>query len=257
MQNRLQTNAGTLTGSFAHHHAVKGDGLKPRDVIVWLPPNYEFETKRRYPVLYVHDGQNLFDPQTAYTGIDWGIHRTAESLIAGAKMAKSIIVGIYNSDDRLEEYSLTEKGSSYMAFVVRSLKPLIDAIYRTKPGRSTTATMGSSMGGLISFLLVWQHSRVFGGAACMSPAFWAQNYAAVELVQRTPRPPKPLRLYLDNGGRGGDERLQPGCDAMLKALAAKGIRRGDELRWFLDRDGEHNERTWGARAWRPLHFLLS
>ncbi len=247
---------GQITGVVKYHRQMEGDGIKPRDVIVWLPPGYEKNLEKRYPVLYVQDGQNAFDPATSFAGVDWQIDETADRLIREGKLQEILVVGIYNTVDREREYSDTPKGHAYMRFMVEKLKPFIDKEYRTLPDRDHTAVMGSSAGGLISFLLVWNYPQVFSQAACLSPAFVYRDINAPLLVEKYTGPNKKIRIYIDDGGVGLEAQLQPGCDAMLRALQANGFKMGENLEWYRDPEAEHNERTWSKRVWRPLLFMF-
>jgi predicted alpha/beta superfamily hydrolase len=170
-------------------------------------------------------------------------------------MREIIIVGVYNTVNRAAEYSDTTAGRAYMNFLAHTLKPFIDSNYRTLPGPEYTATMGSSMGGLISFLIAWHHPEVFSQAGCLSPAFIFQNYKSVKMVNAYRGPAKPIRIYMDNGGVGLEDTLQYGCDKMLAALRQAGFKDGDNLEWFYDETAEHNEAAWAKRVWRPLLFL--
>ncbi|HXI83220.1 MAG TPA: alpha/beta hydrolase-fold protein [Verrucomicrobiae bacterium] len=246
---------GQITGVVKYHRQMEGEGIKPRDVIVWLPPSYEKSPEKHYPVLYVHDGQNIFDPATSFTGVDWQIDETADRLIREGKLQEILVVGIYNTADRGMEYSNTPTGRAYMRFVVEKLKPFIDKEYRTLPDREHTAVMGSSMGGLISFLMVWNYPQVFSRAACLSPAFVYREINAPSLVENYTGANKKIRIYIDGGGVGLDAQLQPGCDAMLRALQANGFKMGGNLEWYRDPEAEHNERAWSKRVWRPLLFM--
>jgi len=245
---------GQIAGTVKYHRRMAGDGIKPRDVIVWLPPSYERSRRKRYPVLYVQDGQNAFDPATSFTGVTWQLDQNADRLIRQGRMQEILIVAIYNTADRRREYSDSPTGQAYMRFVVEKLKPFIDKQYRTLPGREHTAVMGSSLGGLISFLLVWNYPQVFSQAACLSPVFVHGDIDVVPLVEKYTGTSKNIRIYMDNGG-GFDEQLQPGCEAMMSALQAHGFRMGDNLEWYRDPEAEHNERAWSKRVWRPLLFL--
>jgi predicted alpha/beta superfamily hydrolase len=247
---------GQITGTVRYHRQVEGEGIKPRNVVVWLPPSYGKSPKKRYPVLYVHDGQNAFDPATSFLGVDWQIDETADRLIREGKLQEIIVVGIWNTEDRREEYSDTVKGRAYMRFIVEKLKPFIDREYLTLPEREHTAVMGSSMGGLISFLLVWSYPQVFSQAACLSPAFVYRDVDATLSVESYTGLDKHIRIYMDNGGVGLDDQLQPGCEKMLQALQAKGFRLGENLDWYRDPAAEHSERAWSKRVWRPLMFLF-
>ena len=246
-----------ITGAVKFHRQFQMVGLLPRDVIVWLPPGYETEEEKRYPALYMHDGQNIFDPLTAYTGVDWEADETATRLIKEGKMQEIIIVGVYNTEERLEEYSLTPQGRLYMDFLCNTLKPFIDKQYRTKPEREHTATMGSSMGGLISFLLVWYHSRVFSKAGCLSPSFIYNKSQAIKDFKKSRPPAENIRIYMDCGGVGGERWLYHGCKRMIRLLRKKGIKPGKYFRFYYDKDANHSEQAWGKRLWRPFLFLFA
>ena len=161
---------GQVTGTIEYYRNFKGKGIKDRDIVVWLPPGYFENTYKYYPVLYMHDGQNVFDPKTSAFGADWQMDETADSLIKRHLIKPIIIVGVYNTPDRSSEYAANDTGYAYMNFIIYKLKSFIDSVYRTLPDRENTATGGSSLAGLISFMLVWKHSDVFSMAACLSPA---------------------------------------------------------------------------------------
>ncbi len=162
---------GQITGDVKYHHDIEAYGLKPRDVIVWLPPGYEKDLTRHYPVLYMHDGQNIIDPATSVGGNDWQLDETADSLIKNKRIMPLIIVGIYNTPDRSLEYLETPTANLYIKLVVDVIKPMIDSSYRTRPEREYTATGGSSAAGLLSFMLLWEYPDIFSRAACISPVF--------------------------------------------------------------------------------------
>ncbi|MBI5022260.1 MAG: histidine kinase [Ignavibacteriales bacterium] len=245
--------SGGIKGTVEYHKQLIGEGLNyPRDLIVWLPPSYETDTLKYYPVLYMHDGQNVFDPATSFIGYDWHVDEVADSLIKAGKIQEMIVVGVYNTPDRSDEYSDTKLGRAYMKFIIEKVKPLIDTTYRTFPDRVNTSTMGSSMGGLISFLLVWNHSEIFSQAGCISPVF---RDALTNAVEKYEGYDKQIRIYIDNGGIGLDKELQPGCDRMLVSLQTIGYSIGKNLEWYLDANAEHNEHAWAARVWRPLLFM--
>ncbi|MDZ7344281.1 MAG: alpha/beta hydrolase-fold protein, partial [candidate division KSB1 bacterium] len=246
-----------ITGTVNYFHGVKSPKLRhPREVIVWLPPSYEKSKTRRYPVLYMHDGQNVFDPRTSFLGQDWRVDEIADSLIRANKMEEVIVVAIYNSPDRTLEYSDSELGRAYIDFLVNELKPMIDRTYRTKPEAKNTAVMGSSMGGLISFLCVWQRPDVFSQAGCLSSAFLWNDNKILREVGTDSSAKKPIRLYLDVGSSGVEARLKPGYEEMVKLLEAKGYKRGVDLEYFYDEGAAHNELAWAKRLWRPLLFMF-
>lgn len=243
-----------ITGEVRYHRQIKAKGLQPRDIIVWLPPDYKKDARKRYPVLYMHDGQNICDPATAYTGVDWEADETATRLIEEGKMQKIIIVGIYNTPERLEEYSLSPTGKRYREFITNELKPLIDKSYRTKGGREHTATIGSSMGGLVSFLLVWYHSEVFSMAGCLSPSFIFRKNQAIKLIKMSKAPRLPIRINMDCGGIGGERMLHKGCKRIRRILRNKKIPEGEIFRFSFYKKANHSETAWAARLWQ--HFLF-
>jgi predicted alpha/beta superfamily hydrolase len=243
-----------VTGVLKFHPGVGGPGVAPRMISVWLPPGYDAEPARRYPVLYMHDGQNCFDPARSAFGMEWRMDEEATRLIEAGRIEPLIIVGMdCNGEKRFEEYSDGELGQAYRNYVVQVVKPLIDQTYRTRSEREHTAVMGSSMGGCVSFLLIWEHPEVFSRAGCLSPAFFKPDFARVR-AYRGER--KPIRIYLDNGEVGLEKKLQKGIDQMLALLPKKGFQEGRDYQWFLDPGAEHNENAWAARVWRPLEFMF-
>jgi predicted alpha/beta superfamily hydrolase len=236
---------GQITGTVKYHRNLEGEGILPRDVIVWLPPGYESDTIS-YPVLYMHDGQNIFDPATSSFGIDWQIDESIDSLVKSGKIPGVIAVGIYNTSDRTEEYTNTPLAQAYMDFITGVLKPMIDSEYRTLKGPENTITGGASAAGLAAFLLVWEHPEVFSRAICMSPSFRIGNIDYVSVVEQTEKR-KDVFFYIDNGGKGVDIRLQPGVDDMLNALKQKGYTEGKDYFFISDPEAEHFESSWAKR----------
>ncbi|HXQ37182.1 MAG TPA: alpha/beta hydrolase-fold protein, partial [Anaerolineales bacterium] len=170
-----------------------------------------------------------------------------------------IVVGIYNTSDRMKEYTPGDKGTAYMDFVVKVVKPLIDSTYRTKPDRKHTIVGGSSAGGIISFMLVWEHPNVFSKAICMSPAFKSLSpggWHYTRVVRESTGKKKDIFLYLDNGGIGLDSQLQPGTDDMLTALKSKGYEEGKDFVFIRDPTAKHSEADWAKRFPNALKLIL-
>jgi predicted alpha/beta superfamily hydrolase len=255
-----RVNRGQITGTVRYHRVLKGAGIKDRDLVVWLPPGYEADETRRYPVLYMHDGQNIFDPVTSVYGTDWSVDETADDLIKKKSLGPFIVVGIYNTDDRIGEYTPGEKGTAYMDFIVKTVKPLIDSTYRTMPDRKNTIVGGSSAGGIMSFMLVWEHPDVFSKAICMSPAFrnpmGSDGWNYVDVVQRSNGEKKNVFFYLDNGGVGLESQLQHGIDEMIAALKAKGYEEGKDFVFILDATAKHSEADWAKRFPNALTLVF-
>jgi predicted alpha/beta superfamily hydrolase len=229
-----------------------------RDVLVYLPPSYH-RGRRSYPVLYMHDGQNLFDPDTSFAG-EWGVGRILDA--AARRGLEAIVVGVPNRGaERLDEYSPFPdpaaggggRGDAYAAFVARSLKALVDRRFRTRPSRENTVIAGSSMGGLISLYAVFRHSGTFGAAAVLSPSLWFAGGAIFSDIDRAAF--VPARIYLDIGALEGGVHVA-NARRMRNLLQVKGYRIGRDLRWLESRCGRHDERSWGRRFARALPWLL-
>jgi len=245
----------TIRGKVEYHRGLIGDGLNHRrDIVVWLPPSYKKSAAKRYPVLYMHDGQNIFDPATAFTGHDWRVDEVTDSLINLKKIEEIIIVGIYNSPDRIPEYSDSPIGNSYMNFVITVVKSLIDSTYRTKPDKKHTAVMGSSMGGLSSLMFVWKRPDVFGMAGCLSTAFWYDDEKTLKEIREYSSHKKDVKIYLDCGGR--EKELIGGYKRMVAIFKKKGYKKGKDLGYHLEGKGTHSEYSWAKRVWRPLVFMF-
>ena len=238
-----------------------------RDVVVWLPPGYGVG-RRRHPVVYFQDGQNIFDPLTAFLGNDWGAGKTAANLVRSDEIAAPVMVGIYNNGfARMHEYAPTRaefvgwngekcrsKGDArrYARFVVKELKPFIDSHYRTLPGPRSTSVVGSSMGGLVSLYFALWHPRVFGQVGALSPAIWWNDRVAIR--QFSARKKKiDVRLWLDMG------TAEPGWEVIRElrdVLIDRGWKVGSDLRYNEVSGAEHTEKAWGKRVGPLLKFLV-
>jgi enterochelin esterase-like enzyme len=254
MGQKIVQIAEPVSGEVEYLRGIEARGLKyPRDIIIWLPPSYRTNPNKSYPVLYAHDGQNLIDPSTAFAGVPWNADATIRRLIAARKIREIILVGIYNTPDRIPEYSMTRLGTAFADFVAHNLKPMIDHRYRTLSDHQHTAVLGSSMGGLCAFLFAWWHPQIFGQAACMSSSFFQNNYRIIQDVRES-REPKRIRLYIDVGSN--EKMLRDGYSQMVRALLSQGFQRGRDLQYFCARGADHNEVAWGKRLSRPLMFLF-
>ncbi|MDQ3389149.1 MAG: alpha/beta hydrolase-fold protein [Gemmatimonadota bacterium] len=228
-----------------------------RDIFVYLPPSYN-QGERRYPVLYMQDGQNLFDRATSF-GEEWGVDQTLEE---GAGVGlEAIVVGIANlGEERVAEYSPWVddghgggRGDDYLEWITRTLKPAVDVDFRTLPTRESTGIAGSSMGGLISLYAFLRHPEVFGFAGVMSPALWFAGGKALEYAEAAPR--SPGKIYLDVGTREGEEAVA-NVRRLREILSAKGYESGRDLLYVVEMGGAHEERAWARRLRKELHFLL-
>ena len=229
-----------------------------RPITVYLPPGYDENQDRRYPVLYMQDGQNLFDPHRAYVpGQHWRLKEAADAAIGERTAAPMIIAGIDHAGPaRIDEYTPVRdpkhsgggKAPEYAKFLLETVKPAIDQRYRTIP--DDAAVGGSSLGGLVSLHLFLGHRDVFRGAVVMSPSVWWSGRAILKEVDAFDGPPG--RLWLDVGGREGAEAL---ADVRLlrDRLMAKGW---PDLRYYEDRRADHSERAWARRVRQALEFLF-
>jgi predicted alpha/beta superfamily hydrolase len=205
-----------------------------------------------YPVIYMQDGQNLFDPARSFAGT-WGVD---EALAwASRRGLDAIVVGIPNMGDaRIAEYDpFVEAGERYLDFVTHTVKPLVDGQFPTLPDRTHTGIAGSSMGGLISLYAFFKYPEVFGFVAALSPSLWFTDGALLDLVARAPRVPG--RLYLDVGMREGEQTVALGR-RLRDLLLAKGYEPSRDFRWVEDQAGVHHESAWGRRFRQALPFLL-
>jgi enterochelin esterase-like enzyme len=253
---------GQITGEMHTLIAVPDPAKRvtSRDVVVWLPPQYFQDRTRRFPVLYMHDGQNVFNPHTASGGVDWAIDEALDSLIRKEGMPPVIAVGVFCSTDgqqRRREYSNTPDGDAYRTYFLETVLPTINSTYRTLTGPENTLIAGSSMGGASSFYLATYRPEVFGAALAFSPAVRVKtgNGLVVDLLtdwEKAGRPwPRPV--YLDNGGVGLESELQPGIDRLLKGLRKSGRVQGRDYSWVVDPQAEHNEAAWRQRF--PAAYL--
>lgn len=255
-------------GQLRRHDAFHSEFLEhDRDVVVWLPPGYdggadEGSGAGSYPVFYMHDGQNLFEPETAFRKGDyWRVGETAAELIADGAIEPLIIVGIYNTGDhRKDEYTPTRDArlggggaADYGRMIIEELKPMIDRRYRTRPEAASTGIGGSSLGGLVSLYLAFTHPQVFQRVAALSPSVW-WNWRAILKTVRQSRSKPPLKIWLDMGTAEGKKGLD---DARLlkAALVGLGFAPKVDLHYAEYEGATHSETAWAERVGPVLKFL--
>lgn len=250
----------TLTGDIRTHQNFHSQHLPhDRSLIVYLPPGYDARQARRYPVLYFHDGQNVFDKATS-VGDEWHVDETAQALIDAGEIEPLIVVGIYNTGvHRIDEYTptATPKGGghadAYGRMLVEEIKPFIDREYKTLPGAASTGLAGSSLGGLLTMHLGLRYPTVFNRLAVVSPSVWWDNREIVREVEALPHK-LTLTIWLDAGTAEGQE-VTDDTRRLRDALVAKGWAEGDDLTYFEAEGGQHNEQSWAARVAPFLKFL--
>lgn len=262
-------------GDLVYWTDVTSPHLKsPRHVVTLLPPGYDAADDKRYKVIYMHDGQNLFDPRIAYTGIDWGVDEAMQRGVEKGEYEPAIIVGIWNTAERLLEYSPWHDGPKYTKFLLEELMPRVNAEFKVLSGPENTFSMGSSMGGLMSFYLVQNHPDVFGACGCVSSHItWSEQmiewFMGRDPMQADPTPyllkdvqagatmPAGQRLYFDYGTKGLDAAYEAPHLALRDWLLAQGYVEGENLKMQRFDGDDHNEASWRARVDQQLSFLLS
>lgn len=233
---------------------------RERRIWIYLPPSYT-TTNKKFPVLYLHDGQNLFDKATSYAG-EWGIDETLNSL-SKEGYAQSIVVGIDNGGEKRmdelspfknEEYKAGGSGNEYLAFVVETLKPYIDSHYRTKGSRKNTTLGGSSLGALISVYGGVKYPNTFGNIIAFSSAFWFNREPLMTYIKESDRSLKKQRYYFIEGEK---ESFDMGKDTskVIALLKEKGVKKKN-IYYKVHPDGKHNEAYWNREfpgAYKWLH----
>lgn len=272
-----------VTGELVRHAQVPTQYAVPRDIDIWLPPSYR-TTDARYPVIYVNDGHQLFDPSLSFiSGAEWKMDETMTRLIAEGKVPEAIIVGIHATDRRYEEYMmqgavtpLTDEirervstrpmpfewaemnGDGYQRFIVEELKPFVDQTYRTKPGRDNTTVMGISTGGIAVLNSVMLYPDVFSASAGMSTHIATGQGLVPEYIKgRVPNPAR-VRVYTDHGDQGLDldwdyAKYATQLDAHFRAAGHTDATYDSRI---FPGTG-HSETFWADRLEVPLRFLLN
>lgn len=222
-----------------------------RGVRVYLPPGYDENTLKRYPVLYVHDGANVFFPDEAFSGVEWQLDETLDRLDAASIVDRVVVVALHPTPDRREAEYTAAGWDGYAADLREVVVPGVDAAFRTLPEPRHRAVMGSSLGGVVSLWLAWAHADVFGKAACLSSSFGLVD-DLVPLLWRSPVAP-PIRVYLDTGWPHDNHE---GTREIRDVLLARGLVTGRDLLHLVFPGDEHHERSWARRVHLPLQFLF-
>ncbi len=237
----------------------------PRDLIVYLPPGYDHHPERTYPVLYLHDGQNLFDGRTSFVpGRTWQVREHADEAIEAGEVEPLVIVGIYNTGDRrLAEYTWERdwkmgggEADEYGLMVTRELMPWVATHYRVRPEREHTGVGGSSLGALVSLFMGLRHAEVFGKIAALSPSVWWNHKSILGyLNERAPQIWERPKLWLDVGDGEGYRTLKD-AEKLNRRLKANGWNPGQTLHFERVHGGTHDEASWANRVRPMLRFLF-
>jgi predicted alpha/beta superfamily hydrolase len=235
-----------------------------RDVLVYLPPGYNDDVSRRYPVLYMHDGQNLFDPRTSFIrGQHWRMGETVGAMINDRIIEPLIVVGIHNAGEkRIDEYTPTRDperhrgghADRYGRMILHELKPRIDRDFRTLPDAQSTALAGSSLGGLVSLYLGLTNAQAFGRLGVLSPSVWWDDKVIIHAVQAFNGERKP-RIWLDIGTGEGLEAVS-NARQLAEVLLAKGWHPEENFKYVEVPGAGHNEVAWAHRIGDVMRFLF-
>jgi len=243
-----------------------------RTVLVYLPPQYFANPTEHFPVLYLQDGNNVFDTGTSFAGVAWNVEYAIEELTDLGLMRPCIAVGIYNTMGRMSEYtpswsSRFEGGEAqkYARFMIDSVKPFVDRSYRTLPDSEHTAVMGSSLGGLVSMWIGWNYPEVFSKVGAISTSIWWDKRSLIDEIRDTNREERrsKLQIWLDvgtyEGGTGGFGRVSPMVSDsrdLRELLIERGFTLHRDLEYFEDVGSGHNEGAWRDRVDGPLTFFF-
>jgi len=242
---------GQVTGQLDTLGVRVGEGLEPREVWVWVPPETEPSTGIER-VLVMHDGQNVADPATANFGVDWGADEVLDSLIRAGLLPRTLLLAAACTAERSSEYGPGEAGEVYVDWLVDELLPEVRSRYGLTEDLPVTVA-GASMGGLISFIAAERRPEAFAGAICMSPAFAYADFNYPETLRDQGWAGHDLPLWLDNGTVGLEAELQPGLDDMEAHLVALG--QPHVVKVY--EGAKHFESDWGARLPEALLWMES
>jgi predicted alpha/beta superfamily hydrolase len=259
---RFTQVAGTWSLAFQFTSKILGN---TRGIYVYEPPTYIENTLASMPVLYMHDGQNLFDPSASFAGNTWQVQQTMDAAATDGSIAEAIVIGIDNTADRMSEYTPVPdttqsppggNGEQYLQMIIQELKPQIDSTMRTLPDRAHTSMVGSSLGGLITAYAGVKHADVFGLFGALSPSTWWDSDWIVTDVGMTPASPRPIRVYVDSGDSGTSNDDETDTASLAAAYKALGYVQGSTLDYLVQAGGQHSEIYWAQRLPGTLAFLL-
>ena len=267
-----------------HYPNQKIPGLLPRDVWVWTPPQYDLDPQGHFPVIYMHDGQNLFYPEKSYTNITWGVAEAITKLSGWGFIQPAIVVGIDNTENRMGDYlptrpfetpegvafiaQLKEESAEeleqfdfvadlYLKLIVEKIKPQVDANFRTLADRNHTLVMGSSMGGLISLYALVEYPQVFGKAGCFSTHWPILNQFIAPYLKENLPEAGDHRIYYDLGTAGYDAEYAELQGIVDDVMREKGYAHGEDWMTRLAPGADHHEHAWRSRIHVALRFLLA
>ena len=271
------TKIKNVTGDVFRYVDFPSKNVTPRNVDIWLPPDYAKNKNENYPVVYMLDGQNLFRVKDSFGNAEWGVDETMTKLLAARKIRPAIVVGVWSSVKRIIEYAPEKpfdvavgrdanlpkyvsrrvgESDKFLKFLTAELKPFIDKTYRSKTEASETLIIGSSMGALLALYAVGEYPDVFGGAGCLSTQFQFADGVMLGYLEKYLPAPETHRIYFDYGTRGLDRQIgkyQKKADAIM---AKKKYTTGENWTTRKFAGADHSEKSWRKRIDQPLLFLL-
>ena len=263
--NHVHTaECGSLTGNI-EHHVVTSELIGERDLVVYLPPGYSEHDNFAYPFALLQDGQNIFDKSTSVFGVEWGADEAAESLIVEQKMEPAILVAIYNSPHRVDEYTPfpdPEHGGGraklYREFLIHEVIPFLESRYTVSKRASERAVIGSSLGGLLALYLGWTASETFGLVGAMSPSLWWGKRGLITAIAGSDPPAQKPHIWLDAGtqeslvdeNQNGVPDLLDDMRALRAVLRFHGFEKDVNLSYREVEGATHDEKSWSERIGR-------
>ncbi len=257
---------------FDHYPDFTSAYVDARNIEVMLPPGYA--ENKTYDVIYMHDGQNVFNSETSFAGVTWELDKAIKALLKKDMIRPAIVVAIWNTPKRMQEYMPAKPVGSvsyrakkagwdnkvvsddYLRFIVTELKPFIDKTYSTRPNRESTFVMGSSMGGLISIYALTEYPEIFGGAACISTHWPALDGVFMDYLKTNLQPPGKHKIYFDYGTETLDAQYEPFQQKVDRMMEDKGFTNGKDWLTLKFEGADHSEKAWQERVHLPLMFFL-
>lgn len=257
----------TTSGAYSRKWPSFASTVLPstRGIMVYLPTSYAENTLAKFPVVYMHDGQNLFDAGTAFGGNEWKVDETMNAGAEDGTIREAIVIGVENTADRVNELTPTRdagtggggKADLYLRMIVEEIKPMVDMALRTLTTHDQTAILGSSLGGLVSAYAGVQRADTFGIVGAMSPSTWWDNTMILgQVATMSMKPSKPLRVYVDSGDSGASSDDVTNTRALAQKFRDVGYVDGQTLDYLVQAGGQHNEIYWSQRLPGALAFLL-
>eukprot|EP00009_Paramoeba_aestuarina_P003539 CAMPEP_0201506858 /NCGR_PEP_ID=MMETSP0161_2-20130828/697_1 /ASSEMBLY_ACC=CAM_ASM_000251 /TAXON_ID=180227 /ORGANISM="Neoparamoeba aestuarina, Strain SoJaBio B1-5/56/2" /LENGTH=390 /DNA_ID=CAMNT_0047901081 /DNA_START=42 /DNA_END=1214 /DNA_ORIENTATION=+ len=258
----------TYNGDYEVTKNIQNQGnnsIIARPLVIYTPPSYYENTYKIYRnVLVMQDGQNLFNDKTSFAGVSWRCQDTVDRLVVQSMMEEIVIVGVYNTINRIDEYTYSVdpqygggEGDEYLDYLESSVYPYVSDHYRVELNQENLGIMGSSLGGLISCYAGWTRPSVYSTGGCMSSSFWwnSEDFDNTILNEYPPPDTSRYQVYLDSGNQGGGQDDVEETIRVRDHIDSLGYQLMTNEWYYLDDGGEHNEYFWGQRFWHPMELL--